>query len=161
MSEKSPLKYALVMNASCLWPINIIRQPEQSCTLFFYKLMGKLGWSSICSTFSQFDPEIMLDGMLNFKTHFMVWYCVWYEHCNLIVTKGEGFVKERIEDVWTFHFVLLIYLLSSYQSPLHSWNEICDSGKRPSGKCQFGEMSFGKLSVGKKSVGEMYVGELS
>ena len=24
----------------------------------------------------------MLDGILNFKTHFMVWYCVWYEHCN-------------------------------------------------------------------------------
>ena len=27
-------------------------------------------------------PEIMLDSMLNFKTDFMVWWCVWYEHCN-------------------------------------------------------------------------------
>ena len=52
------------------------------CTLFFYKYMGKLGWSSMCLRFSKFEPEIMLDGMLNFKTHFMVWYCVWYEHCN-------------------------------------------------------------------------------
>ena len=50
--------------------------------LFFYKHTGKLGWSSICLWFSQFKPEIMFDGMLNFKTHFMVWYCVWYEHCN-------------------------------------------------------------------------------
>ena len=49
---------------------------------FFYKHTGKLGWSSICFRFSQFEPEIMLDGMLNFKTHFMVWYCVWYEHCH-------------------------------------------------------------------------------
>ena len=48
----------------------------------FYKHTGKLGWSSICLIFSQFKPEIMLDGMLNFKTHFMVWYCVWHEHCN-------------------------------------------------------------------------------
>ena len=44
--------------------------------------MGKLGWNSICLRFSQFESEIMLDGMLNSKTHFMVWYCVWYEHCN-------------------------------------------------------------------------------
>ena len=41
-----------------------------------------MGWSPICFRFSQFEPEIMLDGILNFKTHFMVWYCVWYEHCN-------------------------------------------------------------------------------
>ena len=44
--------------------------------------MVKLGWSSICLRFPQLEPEIMLDGMLNFKPHFMVWYCVWYEHCN-------------------------------------------------------------------------------
>ena len=43
---------------------------------------GKLGWSSICLKIFQFEPEIMLGGMLNFKTHFMVWYCVWDEHCN-------------------------------------------------------------------------------
>ena len=51
-------------------------------TLFFDKHMRKLGWSSICLRFSQFELEIMVDGMLNFKTHFMVWYCVWYEYCN-------------------------------------------------------------------------------
>ena len=49
---------------------------------FFYKYTGKLGWSSICLRFYQFEPEIMLDGMLNLKTHFMVWYYVWCEHCN-------------------------------------------------------------------------------
>ena len=49
---------------------------------FFYKHTGKLAWSSICLRFSQFVPEIMLDGILNFKTHFMVWYCVWYEQYN-------------------------------------------------------------------------------
>ena len=49
---------------------------------FLYKHKGKLGWSLICLRFSQFEPEIMLDGMLDLKTHFMVWYCVWYEHCN-------------------------------------------------------------------------------
>ena len=31
---------------------------------------------------SKVEPKIMLDGMLNFKTNFMVWYCVWYEHYN-------------------------------------------------------------------------------
>ena len=50
--------------------------------LFFYKHTGKLGWSSICLRFSELEPEIMLDGMLNFKTHCMVWYCLWYEHCH-------------------------------------------------------------------------------
>ena len=40
--------------------------------LFFHKHTGKLGLSSICLRFSQFEPEIMLDGMLNFKTLFMV-----------------------------------------------------------------------------------------
>ena len=49
-------------------------------TLFFYKHMGKLGWTSIYLRFSQFEHEIMLDGMLNFKTYFMVWYFVWHEH---------------------------------------------------------------------------------
>ena len=24
----------------------------------------------------------MFDGMLNFKTHFMVWNCIWHEDCN-------------------------------------------------------------------------------
>ena len=51
-------------------------------TLFFYKHTGKLGWSSICLRFFQFESEITLDSTLNFQTHFMVWYCVWYEHCN-------------------------------------------------------------------------------
>ena len=41
-------------------------------TLFFYKHTGKLGGSSMCLRFFQFEPELMLDGMLNFKTHFMV-----------------------------------------------------------------------------------------
>ena len=45
----------------------------------FYKHTGKLGWSSTWLRFSQFEPEIMLDGM---HGYFMVWYCVWYEHCN-------------------------------------------------------------------------------
>ena len=44
----------------------------------FYKHTSKFGWSSICLRFSEFEPEIMLDGMLNF----LVWYCVWYEHRN-------------------------------------------------------------------------------
>ena len=49
----------------------------------FYKHTRQLGGSSICLRFCQSEPEIMLDGMLiNFKTHFMVCYCVWYKHCN-------------------------------------------------------------------------------
>ena len=59
------------------WKIGIFEY-----TLFFYKHMGKLGWSSICLRFPKFEPEIMLDGMLNFKTHIIVWYCASYEHCN-------------------------------------------------------------------------------
>ena len=51
-------------------------------TTCIYKHTGKLGWNSICLRFSQFEPEIILDGMLNFRTHFIVWCCVWYEHCN-------------------------------------------------------------------------------
>ena len=40
---------------------------------FFKKPQG--GWRVLAVLglrFSEFDPEIMLDGMLNFKTHFMV-----------------------------------------------------------------------------------------
>ena len=62
--------------------MDLVSETEKNHTLFFYKDPGKLGWSLICLRISQFEPEIMLDGMLNFKTHFMVWYCVWYEHCN-------------------------------------------------------------------------------
>ena len=36
----------------------------------------------MCLRFSQFEPEIMLGGMRNSKTHFMIWYYVWYEDCN-------------------------------------------------------------------------------
>ena len=44
----------------------------------------------------------------------------------------------------------LTYLvLSSYHSPLYSWKEICDLGKRPSGKCPFGKMSSIKCPSGK------------
>ena len=54
---------------------SFLRKPSlQRGTLFFYKHKGKLGWNSICWRFSQFEPEIMIDGMLNFKIHFMVWY---------------------------------------------------------------------------------------
>ena len=56
--------------------------PDHVYTLFFYKSRGKLGWSSICLRFSEFEPETMLDGMLNFKTHLMVRYCVWNKHYN-------------------------------------------------------------------------------
>ena len=62
-------------------------------TLFFYKHTGKLGWSSICLRFSQFKPEIMLDGMLNLKTHFMEWYCVWYERGNGLFWKQWNIYK--------------------------------------------------------------------
>ena len=79
-----------------------LKEMRQVRTLFFYKHTSKLGWSSVCLRFSQFEPEIVLDGMLNFKTHFIIWYCVliwilqwsllniwirtfnwvWHEHCN-------------------------------------------------------------------------------
>ena len=62
---------------------------------FFYKHTGRLGWSSICVRFSQFEPEIVLDGMLNFKTHFIIWYCVWYEYCNGLLNIW----------IWTFNWV--------------------------------------------------------
>ena len=64
-----------------LWRIYVFSELYKA-TIFFYKHTGKFGWSSIYLRFSQFEPEIMLDGMLKFKTHFTVWYCVWYEHCN-------------------------------------------------------------------------------
>ena len=64
--------------------IEFIIKKHETLTIhsFFYKQTGKLGWNSIWLRFSQFEPEIMLDGMLNFKTHFMDWYCVWYKHYN-------------------------------------------------------------------------------
>ena len=48
------------------------KKQQFSCTLFLYKHMGKLGRSSICLRLAQFEPEIMLEGMLNFKTHFKI-----------------------------------------------------------------------------------------
>ena len=65
------------------------------CAIFFYK--RKVSWVSslICLRISHFEPEIMLDGMLNFKIHFMVWYCVCrYEHSNGLLNVW----------IWTFNF---------------------------------------------------------
>ena len=44
MSKKQPLKYALVRNVSCLAPISIIWQAEQSCICFtvFADLLNSL-----------------------------------------------------------------------------------------------------------------------
>ena len=73
---------------NCATPGNMICPGVWKClfsrnyTLFFYKHKEKLGWSSTCLRFSQFEPKIILYVMLNFKTYFMAWYCVWYEHCN-------------------------------------------------------------------------------
>ena len=52
--------------------------------------------------FSQFEPEIMLDGMLNFETHFMVWYCVWYEHCYGLVNTSNM----QLSLTWTLQWSL-------------------------------------------------------
>ena len=72
-----------LMLDSIKWPNSIVWLPLLfKIHSFFYMHADKLGWSSICLRFSQFEPEIKLDGILNFKTHLMVWYCVWYEHCN-------------------------------------------------------------------------------
>ena len=69
------------MTEKNLWKTNFNKKNSID-TLFFYKHTGKLRWSSIHLRFSQFEPEIMLDSMLNFKTYFMAWYCVWHERCN-------------------------------------------------------------------------------
>ena len=74
-------------------------------TLFFYKCADKPGWSSISLRFCQFEPEIMLDAILNFKTHFMVWYCVWYESCKT-----------------TPAFLVFGHYPKCWSSPLHRWS---------------------------------------
>ena len=43
---------------------------------------GTLGKIIFKSCLAKNTLCVLFDGMLNFKTHFMVWYCVWYEHCN-------------------------------------------------------------------------------
>ena len=82
------IKVALTETFACVSSDSSLILATPSCITndeihsLFYKDTGKLGWSSICLRFSQFEPEIMLNGMLNFKTHFIVWHCIWYEHCN-------------------------------------------------------------------------------
>ena len=39
---------------------------DMGAIFFFHKQMDKLGWSSIYLRISQFEPEIMLHGMLKF-----------------------------------------------------------------------------------------------
>ena len=62
--------------------LELVYRFSQVSKYTFLWAYGKIGWSSICVRFSQFEPEIMFDGMLNFKTHFMVWNCIWHEDCN-------------------------------------------------------------------------------
>ena len=50
--------------------LKIIKVNQIKTTLFFF-ISIRVN-CSICLRFSQFDPEVMLDGILNFKTHFMV-----------------------------------------------------------------------------------------
>ena len=77
-------KFEFVYDTCCQRRVSLIICCKFWLYSFFYKHTGKLGWSSICSRFffSKFEPEFMLDVMLKFKTHFIFWYCVWYEHCN-------------------------------------------------------------------------------
>ena len=81
-----------------------------------------------------------------------------FEHFNNCDRNGEDVVSFRGINShnrdWNFTYLVI----SSYQSALHSWNEICDSGKCSSGKCLFGEMSFEKLPVWELSVREMSSG---
>ena len=62
--------------------LELVYRFSQVSKYTFLWAYGKIGWSSICLRFSQFEPEIMFDGMLNFKTHFMVWNCICHEDCN-------------------------------------------------------------------------------
>ena len=68
LKQKNTLETKFINNA------DTYLEPRQISTFrrtfFFYKHTA------------QFEPEIMLDGMLNFKINFMVWYYVWYEPCN-------------------------------------------------------------------------------
>ena len=70
----------------------------------FYKHTTKLSWSSICLRFSQFEPEIILDGMLNFKAYFMVWYCVWYN--TAMVSFECSNVNIQLSLSWTLQWSL-------------------------------------------------------
>ena len=90
-----------------------------------------MGWSSICLRFFQFKPEIMLDGMLNFKTNFMVWYCVtwtlqwsllnvriwifnwvWHEHCN-----GLFNIRNLVSCL-----ILMFVRICLYDTILYTWS---------------------------------------
>ena len=68
-----------------------------------------MGWSSICLRFPQSEPEIMLDGMLNFKSHFMVWYCglIWTLQWSLL----NVWIWLLNVRIWTFNWV---------------WHELCN-----------------------------------
>ena len=50
-------------------------------------------------------------------------------------------------------------VISSYHSPLFSWNEIYDSGKCSSRKCLFGEISLRELPVRELSIREISSGK--
>ena len=77
---------------------------EDECTLLIFQLQflysfydkhrGKLGWSSICLRFSQFEPGIMYDSMLNFKTHGQILRLIWTLQWSLLNVR-----------IWTFNWI--------------------------------------------------------
>ena len=60
----------------------------------------------------------MLDGMFNFKTHFMVWYCVWYEHCN-----GLFNIRNLVSSLILFQNHINIFFVWYYSLHL-IWEEM-------------------------------------
>ena len=83
-----------------------------------------------------------------------------FEHSNNSVIEMEkmSFLSVVLSTInsrdWSFSYLVI----SSYQSPLYSWNEIYDAGKCSSGKCLFGEMSLRELPVWELSIREMSSG---
>ena len=74
---------------------------------FFYKHMGKLGWSSICLRFYKFEPEIMLDGMLNFKTY--LWSDIVVDMNTAMVSFKYLNLKIQLSLTWTLKWSLLTF----------------------------------------------------
>ena len=72
---------------------------------FFYKHTGKLGWSSTCLRFSQFEPEIMLDGMLNFKTH-ISWSDIAFDMNTAIISFKCSNFNIQLSLTWTLQWSL-------------------------------------------------------
>ena len=91
------------------WLLSLISLSSQQASKltihsFFYKHTGKLGWSSICLRFSQFEPEIML--MVCLISKLISWSDIAFDINTAMVSFKCSNLNIQLSLTWTLQWSL-------------------------------------------------------